>query len=174
MADAYELLPFAETLVLLRLNSSHILRALEQVLTHAISNGGGTGGYPYASGLRFAVNASAPAGRRISGVGVNARLQAGWSALDPAATYALVTNSFIAKGKDGYALLGEVRRREDTFNDQAQAFISYLSAFEGEECRAYPPRRRPPRATYRGRGATTAKRRTAQRHIQFGRCQPGF
>ena len=124
-----------------------------------------TGGYPYASGLRFAVNASAPAGRRISGLEVNvppnpspspspppspspspypnpnpnpnpnpdlnpnqvnARLQAkaGWSAIDPAATYAVVTNSFIAGGKDGYALLGEVKRPEDTYNDQTQARCS--------------------------------------------------
>ena len=141
MADAYELLPFGETLVLMQLKGGEIATLLEQVLAHSISGGGGTGGYPYASGLRFAVDASAPAGRRISGLEVNARLQAkaGWTAIDPAATYAVVTNSFIAGGKDGYALLGEVsagitagERREDTHDDQTQAFVNYLSTFEGE------------------------------------------
>ena len=62
MADAYELLPFAETLVLLRMSGEQLQVALEETLTHAIDGGGGTGGYPYASGLRFAVDASAAAG----------------------------------------------------------------------------------------------------------------
>lgn len=141
MADAYELLPFGETLVLMQLKGGEIATLLEQVLAHSISGGGGTGGYPYASGLRFAVDASAPAGRRISGLEVNARLQAkaGWTAIDPAATYAVVTNSFIAGGKDGYALFGEVsagitagERWEDTYDDQTQALVNYLSTFEGE------------------------------------------
>ena len=43
-----------------------------------------------------------------------------------------MTNSFIAGGKDGYALLGEVKRPEDTYNDQTQAFVNYLSTFDGE------------------------------------------
>ena len=137
MADAYELLPFGETLVLMQLKGSEIATLLEQVLAHSISGGGGTGGYPYASGLRFAVDGSAREGRRISGLEVNARLQAkaGWTAIDPKATYAVVTNNFIAGGKDGYALLGEVsagERREDTYNDQTQAFVNYVSSFEGE------------------------------------------
>lgn len=131
VADAYELLPFAETLVLLRMSGEQLQVALEETLTHAIDGGGGTGGYPYASGLRFAVDASAAAGARVSALEVNPRAKAQWAPIDPSATYVVVTNSFISAGKDGYPSLLTIDSPEDTRSELTQAFVNYLSTFDG-------------------------------------------
>jgi 5'-nucleotidase len=48
-------------------------------------------------------------------------------ALDPAATYRVITNDFIAAGQDGYTTLGTLGadRRSETFLAYADAFLQY-------------------------------------------------
>jgi len=54
---------------------------------------------PYASGLRYHVDASATVGNRISNIAVNPRVAGSWVTIDLAATYTVVTNDFIKKIK---------------------------------------------------------------------------
>ena len=57
------------------------------------------------------------------------RLAGAWVALDAARTYKVVTNNYIAGGKDGYKTLGVVTRRGDSLNtylDYAQSFVEYV------------------------------------------------
>ena len=52
-----------------------------------------------------------------------------WSAIDLAQRYVLVTNDFIAEGRDGYAELGKVSadgRSTNTFLLYTQSLIDYL------------------------------------------------
>jgi len=52
-----------------------------------------------------------------------------WKALEPGATYVVVTNSFIASGRDGYDAFGvafDEGRVTDTFIDYAQGFIDWV------------------------------------------------
>ena len=85
----------------------------------------------YAAGLRFAVDLSAQAGERVSAIEVKPRVQqAQWGPLDPSATYNVVVNSFIAQGKDGYGSLQKLKS-VDTYVEQTQAFVNYLSSFDG-------------------------------------------
>jgi 5'-nucleotidase len=50
----------------------------------------------------------------------------GWRPLDPARTYRVVTNSYLASGGDGYAVLASGAPRYDTGFGDAQAFIDYV------------------------------------------------
>jgi 5'-nucleotidase/UDP-sugar diphosphatase len=131
IGDAYTLMPFANTLVELSMTGAEVKAVLEDAFDYAISEGGSTGAYPYASGLRFDVDRSRPKGERFSKLEVNARLQGSWAAMDMNQTYAVVTNSYIARGKDGYATFKTVSDRGDTVDtylDYAQSFADYVRA----------------------------------------------
>ncbi|WP_116366894.1 NAD nucleotidase [Parahaliea mediterranea] len=129
IADAFTLLPFSNTLVTLQMTGQEVINVLEDALANALDAGGSTGSYPYASGLRYAVDASQPFGSRISNVEVNPRVAGSWAPIDVAAVYSVVTNDFIASGQDGYDTFGPIfdaGNYEDTFTEYAQGFIDYV------------------------------------------------
>ncbi|MEM7141699.1 MAG: 5'-nucleotidase C-terminal domain-containing protein [Actinomycetota bacterium] len=129
IADAYELLPFANTLIELDMTGAEILLALEQGLGNVIDNGGSSGAYPYGAGIRWDVDVTADFGERFSNVEVRPKGTGTWVAIDEGATYVVVANSFMAGGGDGYAVLAEVvadGRSVDTFLDYAQSWIDWL------------------------------------------------
>lgn len=129
IADAYELLPFSNTMVNMTMTGAEIAAVLEEAATFAVLPDGSTGAYPYAAGLRWDVDLSAADGSRFSNLEVKGRDAAEWTPLDPAANYTVVTNSFIAAGRDGYFTFGKVSadgRAVDTFIEYAQSFIDYV------------------------------------------------
>ena len=129
IADAYELLPFANTLYELEMTGAEVALALEQGLGNVIDAGGSTGAYPYGAGIRWDVDASQSFGNRFSNIEVKPKGATAWTAIDPAATYVVVANSFMVGGGDGYAVLADVNedgRGVDTFLDYAQSFIDYV------------------------------------------------
>ncbi|MCU4674178.1 5'-nucleotidase C-terminal domain-containing protein [Catenovulum sp. 2E275] len=129
IADAYTLLPFSNTLVTLDMTGQQIKDVLEDALSSTLDNGGSNGAYPYASGLRFDVDASQTKGNRISNLEVNSRVSSDWAAIDLTATYTLVTNDFIASGQDGYTTFGTVYnagKYVNTYTEYAQGFIDYM------------------------------------------------
>ena len=124
VGNIYTVLPFRNTLVRLTMTGAEVKAAIEDAMTSVVS--GSTGSYPYAGGLRWTVDLRQPDGARLSNLQV--RTAAGeWIALDPAATYQVITNDFIADGQDGYVTLGTIRgnRREDTFLAYADSFLEY-------------------------------------------------
>jgi 5'-nucleotidase / UDP-sugar diphosphatase len=133
IADAYELLPFANTLVELELTGEEVAAVLEQAVENFIDDGGSTGSYPYGSGIRWDVDLSAPDGERFSAIEVK-QDDGTWLPLDVSADYVVVTNSFIASGRDGYDAFGvafDEGRVTDTFIDYAQGFIDWLEEDAG-------------------------------------------
>jgi 5'-nucleotidase len=132
IADAFELLPFANTIVNLEMTGAEVQAVLEEAVSFALDPDGSTGAYPYAAGLRFDVDMNAAAGSRVTNHEVKAG--AAWVALDPAATYTVATNSFIASGQDGYITFGTVTddgRSVDTLLDYAQSFIDFIEKDSG-------------------------------------------
>ncbi len=128
---AYTLMPFANTLVEMSMSGAEIKAVLEDAFDFAASEGGSTGAYPYASGLRWDVDRSKPKGQRFSNMEVNSRLSGSWSPIDPAATYKVVTNSYIAGGRDGYLTFKDVSARGDaldTYLDYALSFVEYVKS----------------------------------------------
>ena len=63
IGDAYKLLPFANTLVSLDMTGAEIHQVLEEALDYALSEGGSSGAYPYAAGLRWDIDASKAMGQ---------------------------------------------------------------------------------------------------------------
>ncbi len=90
-------LPFGNTAVLLRLTGADVLAALENGVSRVEDV---SGRFPQVSGLSFTFDSSKEAGARVEEVNV------GGVPLDPAKTYTVATNNFIAAGGDGYSMLG--------------------------------------------------------------------
>lgn len=136
IADAFTLLPFSNTLVTLEMTGQQIKAVLEDALSNTLDDGGSTGSYPYASGLRFNVDASQSFGNRISNLEINPRVVGSWAAIDMNETYTVVTNDFIASGRDGYDTFGVIFNQglfENTFTEYAQGFIDYVQALTEAE-----------------------------------------
>lgn len=128
IGDAYTLLPFANTIVELDMTGAEIHAVLEDALDYAISEGGSTGAYPYASGLRWKLDASKAKGERFYDIEVMKKGDS-WKPLSETASYKVATNDYIAGGKDGYLTFGEIVKQGrvvDTYLDYAQSFVDYV------------------------------------------------
>lgn len=95
-ATILEILPFNNTAALLRVTGVQLRAALENGVSGQV---GTAGKFPQVSGLTFVYNPDAPSGSRVLSVAVGGR------PLDPAATYTLATNDFVAGGGDDYTML---------------------------------------------------------------------
>ncbi|NBC11022.1 MAG: DUF4214 domain-containing protein [Planctomycetes bacterium] len=129
IATVFELLPFANTLVNLEMTGAEIEQVLEEAVANFQDGEGSTGSYPYAANLRWDLDLSQPAGSRFSNIQIRRRGSDEWLALEGSDQVTVVTNSFIAAGRDGYFTFGDVSddgRATDTFIDYAQAFIDFL------------------------------------------------
>ncbi len=130
IGDAYELLPFANTLVNIDLTGAEIKQTLEEAVDFSHDPDGSTGAYPYASGLRWNVDMTQEFGERLSELQVKGINATAWTAIDPEATYTVVVNSFIAGGGDKYETLESVSENPDkvtdTFIDYANAFVEFV------------------------------------------------
>ena len=74
---------------------------------------------------------SQPRGSRFSQLEVRDRATGVWSAIDPARTYTVATNDFIASGKDGYTTFGTVYATGNYVNNfllYTQTFVDYVKA----------------------------------------------
>ncbi len=143
MNTAFTVLPFTNVLIELDLTGAEVLAALEDGVANHLDRGQSSGSHPYAAGLRWDLDMSAPKGQRFSKVQVRSKATGGWTPLDPARTYVLVTNDFVAAGKDGFTTLGPIYaagRFVNTYLLYTQTFVDYLSATG--------PLARPPRADY--------------------------
>ncbi|TVQ41352.1 MAG: multifunctional 2',3'-cyclic-nucleotide 2'-phosphodiesterase/5'-nucleotidase/3'-nucleotidase [Geminicoccaceae bacterium] len=125
VGDVLTVLPFQNTLLTMHLTGADIVAALEHGV-NAIEDGAGR--FPQVGGLRFRLDAGvAPNQGRVSAVEV--RQGAQWVPIDPDATYGIVTNNFLARGGDGYAVLAERgTERYDTAVDIAEVLAEYLAA----------------------------------------------
>jgi len=145
--DAYTLLPFANTLVNLEMTGAEIRAVLEEAVANFLDNNGSTGSYPYAANLRWDVDLSQPAGSRFSNIEIKRKGGTDWVALRDDDAVTVVTNSFIAAGRDGYFTFGDVSadgRVVDTYIDYAQAFIDYLQQDLGGAAAGDPILETPP------------------------------
>lgn len=129
VGDAYTVLPFRNTLVILDLSGEELAQQLNAAVDYlAEAPDTRTGSYPYAAGLRWRIDLSAPAGQRVQDLH---RWQDGRAeAVQPDARYRVAISDYLARGRDGYDLLAQIpaERRLDTSLDLAEALIEYLEA----------------------------------------------
>lgn len=127
IADVFELLPFANTIVNLEMTGEEVAAVLEEAIAFSIDPDGSTGAYPYGAGIRWDVDLNGAEGERLSNIEV--LVDGSFVPLDPDATFTVATNSFTAGGGDGYFTFEAVAddgRLEDTLLEYAQIFIDYI------------------------------------------------
>ena len=131
MNTAFTILPFTNVLVEMNLTGAQMVAALEDGVANHLDNAQSNGSHPYAAGLRWNLDMSQAKGQRLSNVQVRNKTTGAWTAIDPAKTYVLVTNDFVAAGGDGYATLGQVYKTGayvNTYLLYTQSFVDYVKA----------------------------------------------
>jgi 5'-nucleotidase len=125
-------LPFGNTLVTLDLSGAEFKQVLEEAAefrlkTHPPAGTELRGARLFhAAGFTCVVDPARPSGSRVSGIRVR-QSDGGVAELDPAATYRLVTNSFLAGGGDGLATLKNAAgERLDTGYLESDALAEHL------------------------------------------------
>ncbi|WP_102264517.1 bifunctional metallophosphatase/5'-nucleotidase [Mesobacillus jeotgali] len=129
LAEVLTVMPFGNSLAIMQLTGAEIKEALE----HSVKEAPGTsGGFLQVAGLKFTYNSTLPVGQRVQSIevkedGVN------YVSLDPNKTYAVATNTFTAKGGDGYDVFAkaynEGRVSEPGYVDW-EVFTEYVSQQE--------------------------------------------
>ncbi|PXW95478.1 5'-nucleotidase [Sphaerotilus hippei] len=131
MDTAFTLLPFSNVLVEVEVTGAQMVAALEDGVAHHLDAAGSGGSHPYAAGLRWNLDLSQARGSRFSQVQVKDRTTGAWAAIDPVRTYVLVTNDFVAAGKDGYGTLGPIHATGawvDTYLLYTQTFADHVTS----------------------------------------------
>ena len=113
--SVYEVIPFDNTLVIVKLTGAGVRSLLEDGLAH--------GRVSQQSGLRYRFDLSRPAGQRLLSVTF-----ADGSALDDAKTYSVAVNNFMAAGGDNYDTLARTKEQTDTGVLVRDAFERHLAA----------------------------------------------
>jgi len=118
MAELMRVLPFRNTLATFRVTGATLLAALE----HGVGRfERGEGRFPQVAGMRFAVDVTAPPGRRVRAVTV------GGAPFDPDRVYGVVTNDFLRGGGDGYDVFRQARDAHDFGPDLVDVTAEYLA-----------------------------------------------
>ena len=148
-AQAIAVLPFGNKLFKLTLTADEVKAMLEDGLEAVYGAGGTTGPYPYTGGLRFAVNAKATKGQRVSAIEWHNPSSNAWEPLTAARQYQLAVLSFNADGGDGYTTLKAVpaARRLDVGVLDSDVFFEYIAA-QTKDANGMPLLRRLPTALY--------------------------
>ena len=137
---AYKVLPFSNSLIEMEMTGAEIVAVLEEAVSNHTDPVGGVlgsdGSHPYAAGLRWDLDLSRPRGQRLANLEVRDRKSGQWGALEAGQRYVVVTNDFIASGKDGYLTMGVVykdtSRWVNTGLYYTQTFIDYIKAQRGQ------------------------------------------
>ncbi len=127
LAKVLEIMPFGNSLGIMQLTGTEIKEALEISVQNIP---GPFGGYLQVSGLKFTYDSSRPAGQRVQSIdvkedGVN------YIPIDNNKAYVVATNTFTAKGGDGYTVFAkaysEGRVSEPGYVDW-EIFVDYVAA----------------------------------------------
>jgi len=114
-------LPFGNKTVKLELGGGDILAAIENGLSQIET---GAGRFPQVSGMTVTADLDRPAGERVVEIVI------GGAPLDPAKTYVVATNDFMARGGDGYDALTKGKQLINAIDAtlMASQVIDYIAA----------------------------------------------
>ena len=122
--EAADVQPFANTLVNMRMTGAQIKTVLEQQWQPTASR-------PFlrlgtSAGFEFTYDPARPQGDRITGIYLND------VALEPAQTYSVTANSFLASGGDNFGGFAAATAKRDTGVVDLQSMVDYLAAFAAD------------------------------------------
>jgi 5'-nucleotidase/UDP-sugar diphosphatase len=115
----YDMLPFDNSIVLLTLEGSDVIRLFDFIATIR----GGSGAFPqFSSGLSVVLD---PTARKVGKVLIKG------APIDMNRSYKIATNSYLAGGGDGYKVFLDAREKFDTAALQQPVLIEYIKAMGG-------------------------------------------
>ncbi|MBF9031057.1 multifunctional 2',3'-cyclic-nucleotide 2'-phosphodiesterase/5'-nucleotidase/3'-nucleotidase [Rhodobacterales bacterium HKCCE3408] len=123
MGEVLTVLPFQNTLATFQLTGEGVIEALENGVSQVEE---GAGRFPQVAGLRFTWDPAAEPGSRI--VSAEVDMDGEWTAIDPAATYGVVSNNYMRGGGDGYATFTQAANAYDFGPGLEQVVADYISA----------------------------------------------
>ena len=174
MRDLFTMLPMADESCVLKMAGADVLAALENGVS---SYPRLDGRWPCVSGIRFAFDPSQPVGSRVvqGSVRVDRRPTVaaaavsssdgdgdgdGWHSLDLTAQYTVATKSYLASGRDGYAMF---KRAELVLDGEQAPLLPGLVRNHFVQRRVGRPPRSRPLLAAQARQAAHAPRRRASR-----------
>ncbi|MBW3638471.1 MAG: bifunctional metallophosphatase/5'-nucleotidase [Actinobacteria bacterium] len=116
LEEVYAVLPFNNTLVTMDLTGAQVRQVLEEGAASRF-------GVVQVSGLSWSFDADAPFGSRVTSV-----ILPDGSPIDPAATYRIATNNFMAAGGDQFTTLTKGSNTVDTGINLVDTVVRYLAA----------------------------------------------
>lgn len=122
-------LPFGNTIARTDITGAQVLAALENGLGY-VGGASNTGRFPQVAGLRYSFTTSRPAGSRV--LSVEIKTDAGYVALDAAATYRVYTNNYMLTGGDGYTAFTEGSNKLDIGFVLADALAEHIAALSAD------------------------------------------
>ncbi len=138
--EVLTVLPFGNSLAIMEVTGQEIKDALEHSVREYPKE---NGGFLHVSGMFFNYDGKAPAGERVLSVFVDTGDE-NYDELDLEETYTVATNTFTAKGGDGYDMFGEAyaegRVTEPGFTDW-EMFEEHAQSFADEGVEPYEERR---------------------------------
>ena len=126
MGEALTVLPFSNTLATFQLSGADLVASLENGVSQIEEI---AGRFPQVAGLKYTFDKSKPVGERISDVLV--KDGDNWVAIDPAATYGVVTNNYVRGGGDGYELFGTKAQNAYDFGPPLERVLADFIAKQG-------------------------------------------
>ena len=130
--DVLTMMPFGNSLAIMELTGAELREALElSVKDFPLQSGG----FLHFSGLFYNYDAKAPVGDRVASV-FTQEADGGYADLDDAATYKVATNTFTAKGGDGFGVFKEVYedgRVKEPGNVDYEMFINHVTTENANE-----------------------------------------
>lgn len=128
VGEVLKVMPFGNALAIMEATGTELLGALEISVGQAPKE---NGGFLHVAGMKFKFDSTKAAGARVTEVMVLEGTE--YVALDPAKTYTVATNSFTAKGGDGFTMFAkayaEGRVSEPGFVDY-ENFIEYITSLD--------------------------------------------
>jgi len=112
--NAYEVLPFGNTLAYFQMTGAQVLELFANIGKIPLGNGGFAN---VSADARFSIDLA---------TGTVKDLTIGGKPVDPAKTYIVVTNDFIAVGGDGVYPVFKTLKFTDTFIDALEGLVEYM------------------------------------------------
>jgi 5'-nucleotidase len=122
--EVLTVLPFQNTLSTFFVTGATVKEALENAVAQ-YDDPDKDGRFAQVAGMKYTINKAAAAGERITDIMVD---EGGtWTPLDPAKMYGVVSNDFVRKGGDGYAMFKDAENVYDFGPDLADVTSDFLA-----------------------------------------------